>query len=211
MWMQDWGSMIWGMNAVPMMGPVGWLLLGAALMFVGARWRKRPSLTVAALFLLVLSVPLTGGAGQILLPHLFVNGTVADAEEVNANFALLEAESNDQDDRISNLEGPDYVSGWTAISTDDAVGFNHGLGVIPTRITLQVASSAIPSSVQIGGAIWKFVDSEGGRGTLVTDVTATDLLVRSGDSDFCGLFDSFAAGGSRICLASGFVRVLVWD
>lgn len=51
----------------------------------------------------------------------------------------------------------------------------------------------------------------GGRGTLVTDVTATDLLVRSGDSDFCGLFDSFAAGGPRVCPGSGFVRVLVWD
>jgi hypothetical protein len=205
--------MIWGMNAVPMTGPVGWMLLGAALMLVGARLRKRPSptTTAAVLFVAVLAVPLTGGAAQILLPHLFVNGTVADANEVNANFALLETESNDQDDRISNLEGPDYVSGWTAISSGGTVTFNHDLGVIPTRVTLQVGASASPDVVYIGGDLWKNLDSEGGRGTLVTDVTAMDLVVRSGTSAFCGVFDTFAAAGPRRCLASGYVRALVWD
>jgi hypothetical protein len=40
------------------------------------------------MFPLILSVAL---AGDVTLPHTFTNGTVADAEQVNANFAALEA------------------------------------------------------------------------------------------------------------------------
>ena len=44
-------------------------------------------------------------AGQVSVPHTFVAGTTARASEVNANFAALAAESNNQDMRLASLEG----------------------------------------------------------------------------------------------------------
>jgi hypothetical protein len=38
------------------------------------------------------------------VPYFFVNGTTADATEVNANFTTLVNESNAQDGRIGVLE-----------------------------------------------------------------------------------------------------------
>ena len=43
-------------------------------------------------------------ATSIFVPHDFVNGTTADADEVNENFDTLVTESNDQDTRINSLE-----------------------------------------------------------------------------------------------------------
>ncbi len=43
-------------------------------------------------------------AGQITLPWIFENGTVADATQVNSNFSVLRNESNGHDSRIASLE-----------------------------------------------------------------------------------------------------------
>ena len=43
-------------------------------------------------------------AATVSLPYSFTNGTIADADHVNANFGALVAESNDQDSRLSVLE-----------------------------------------------------------------------------------------------------------
>jgi hypothetical protein len=61
--------------------------------------RVRIGLVVA-----VAAIPLAAYAAQISVPYDFVNGTVADATEVNANFDALEAESNGQDNRITTVE-----------------------------------------------------------------------------------------------------------
>ncbi len=47
----------------------------------------------------------TASAVQVVLPHTFVDGTVALASQVNENFGTLAAESNAQDLRIAALEG----------------------------------------------------------------------------------------------------------
>ncbi|MHC4109241.1 MAG: hypothetical protein ACYSTY_14260, partial [Planctomycetota bacterium] len=61
--------------------------------------RVRVGLVVA-----VVAIPLAAYAATVSVPYNFVNGTVADATEVNANFSALVAESNAQDARLTALE-----------------------------------------------------------------------------------------------------------
>jgi hypothetical protein len=89
MWGLDWGQMIWGRSAsvaVPALGFWGTLLLGAVLGAVGVRrLRGRARMAGAAALALALLLPISARA----LPFTFTNGTVADATQVNANFAAL--------------------------------------------------------------------------------------------------------------------------
>jgi hypothetical protein len=77
-------------NAVPALGFWGSVVLCACLMVVALRLLRRRrraiGLTVLAL---ALAVPLSAKA--LSLPFTFVNNTVADANQVNANFAALAA------------------------------------------------------------------------------------------------------------------------
>jgi len=89
MWGQNWGQMIWGGgSAVPVMGFWSVMLLGAVVGILGIRLLRdaRPrTLGVAALALAVV-IPLSARAVNLIT---FTNGTVADANLVNANFAAL--------------------------------------------------------------------------------------------------------------------------
>ena len=92
MWSQNWGSMIWGRvsQAVPVMGPLGLMLLAMVLMVLGAILLRNPArrrFMGKAAALLILLVPITAFA----VPFTFTNGTIADATQVNQNFASLEA------------------------------------------------------------------------------------------------------------------------
>ena len=105
MWGANWGEMIWGggvagapATAIPVSA---WALitLGIAIGIVGAKLANNRNIQMASITFIVLLPALAIGVG---LPHTFVNGTVADAEQVNANFSALArqhvvaADSNDQ-------------------------------------------------------------------------------------------------------------------
>jgi hypothetical protein len=65
--------------------------------------RLRPGIgTRLVLTTLMLVAAQVTYASQITIPHVFVNGTVADAYEVNENFSALVTESNAQDLRIGS-------------------------------------------------------------------------------------------------------------
>jgi hypothetical protein len=82
--------MIWASHPVPAMTFWGSVVLCAALLLVGLRLlrgkRRAIGLTVLAVALVA---PLAARA--VTLPFTFTNGTVADANQVNANFAALAA------------------------------------------------------------------------------------------------------------------------
>ena len=86
---ESWGEMTWGGVAVPSL-PLGMLILLLAGCFLAGGYflrperRNRRSYLVAAL---LVAIPLSVGA--VTLPHVFVNGSIADANEVNANFAAI--------------------------------------------------------------------------------------------------------------------------
>lgn len=51
--------------------------------------------------MLLLAVPLVAVAGTVTLPNTFVNGTIAEADQVNANFDAVKAAVDDNDSRIT--------------------------------------------------------------------------------------------------------------
>ncbi len=91
MWgIERWGELIWGGGAAVPSMPVGMLLvlmsgcfLAGGYLLQPARRSRRNALLAAAL----LAIPISVGA--VTLPHTFANGSIADANEVNANFDAL--------------------------------------------------------------------------------------------------------------------------
>jgi hypothetical protein len=80
--------MIWGgTTAVPALSTWAAIVLGALLLAFGVRRLRgpRPRVVGALALALAVLVPLSARA----LPFVFANGTVADATQVNANFAAL--------------------------------------------------------------------------------------------------------------------------
>jgi hypothetical protein len=91
MWGQNWGQMIWG-GAIhaPAAGMGGSFLLAVALLLVGlllVTRRGRSRGAGVAILALALTVPISVAIASV--PNTFVNGQVADATQVNANFAAL--------------------------------------------------------------------------------------------------------------------------
>ena len=94
-----------------------------------------PALTV--LLLVLLFVPSAGG-GQVPALTTFTNGTTADADEVNANFEAIRAAVNDNDTRITTLEGAS-----APIDIDSyAVGTRRGFVTIPANGTVDIQPPA---------------------------------------------------------------------
>jgi hypothetical protein len=92
MWGQLWGAMIWGPRGaptVPFAGPFGLAGVALALLAIGyyviSGRRSGRSLSALCAVLLALA-PITAWA----VPFVFSNGTIANAGDVNANFADLE-------------------------------------------------------------------------------------------------------------------------
>jgi hypothetical protein len=88
MWGQNWGTMIWGGGLVPAVGFWGTLISGAALGILGLRVLRgtKPRTLGGAALLLAVLIPLSARAVTLIT---FTNGTAADANQVNANFAAL--------------------------------------------------------------------------------------------------------------------------
>lgn len=91
MWGQSWGQLIWGNGvgkpfAAPAVGLWGVLLFGFLLGVVAVVLLRSGRRTGLGLFLLLLLIPISAVAG---VPNVFTNGTVADANQVNANFAAV--------------------------------------------------------------------------------------------------------------------------
>lgn len=67
------------------------------------------SFTGAAVVLAFAAVPLL--AGDVTIPHSFTSGSTASAAEVNANFAAVADEINDNDLRLDDLESGRFSNG----------------------------------------------------------------------------------------------------
>ena len=89
---ENWGTMVWGESlSVPSLPGIGLIALAVGLAATAA-WllgKRRLALGLPALLGLLVVVASTATA----VPNTFVNGTVADADEVNTNFNSLETRS----------------------------------------------------------------------------------------------------------------------
>jgi hypothetical protein len=107
-------------------------VLVAVLIAASARilrkWRPASGLP---LLLVLLAIPLAVVAGTLTVPNTFVNGTAADADQVNANFDAVETQVNDNDSRIT-----------TAQSAADAAAAGHTTNTNTQLTSAQVAAAA---------------------------------------------------------------------
>jgi hypothetical protein len=92
MWGANWGAFVWGGRAVPALSCLSEVLFVLFVLGVGYQLGRRAKESrwlqwVPAL--LVGVVPIVARAAAFTLPFNFVNGTVADATQVNANFSTL--------------------------------------------------------------------------------------------------------------------------
>lgn len=144
MWAQQWGTMIWGqIVSVPALGFWGLLALGALLGIVGVRCLRgaRPRTLGAMALALAILIPISVRA----VPFTFTNGTLADANQVNANFAAVTPITGFFNTRVS---GP--FASTTDIFTPAFVA-PRGLTCVvhlDTRISLLTATPAGGGSVQ---------------------------------------------------------------
>lgn len=87
MWGQKWGQMSWNaVSSVPALGGWAILLLGCLLGIVAVLCLRSARKVGLMVSLLMLLIPLSALAG---VPFIFVSGTVADAAQVNQNFAAV--------------------------------------------------------------------------------------------------------------------------
>ncbi|MBW1689090.1 MAG: hypothetical protein JRS35_29070 [Deltaproteobacteria bacterium] len=119
------------------------------------RWRERLVCVASsrrvrlALVVAVLGVAAVSYAAQISMPYTFVNGTIADANEVNANFGVLVTESNAQDLRIGALEASPPGGTVTSVNT----GSGLAGGPITTTGTIYIPTDGITASHIAAGAV----------------------------------------------------------
>jgi hypothetical protein len=99
-WGDAWGTLVWGQAApaVPVLDGIGLVALALALLALGARWGRLRAGRIA-LFAAVVLAPLVAFG----VPHVFQNGTVADADEVNENFGALETDIAGLQDALPSL------------------------------------------------------------------------------------------------------------
>jgi hypothetical protein len=119
---EAWGTMLWGLPvAVPTLPGAGLIVLALAFS-ASAAWtlRKRRGIVGLPVLLVLLAVPLVVAAGTVTVPNTFVNGTPADANQVNANFDAVEAAVNDNDSRITT----NAADAATAQGTADAAALS---------------------------------------------------------------------------------------
>jgi len=106
-WGEDWGTLIWQSGILPVPALDGlWMALVVVLLMAASagfvrKWRPASGLP---LLLVIIAVPLAVMAGTLVVPIDFVNGTPADANDVNANFDAVEAAVNDNDARVTNAQ-----------------------------------------------------------------------------------------------------------
>ena len=144
MWNQLWGQMLWGSPAVPGPGVWGVLLGGFAILFASRLFLRRGAARplAAVLLLGLVAVPIAVWA-TVTLPYSFSNGSVADADEVNANFSALAAAVEANQARLDEI-GQMFLTtnacpaGYTAVEDGYVRLGASGLTIVPQARTLAV-------------------------------------------------------------------------
>ena len=132
----NWGTLVWGAAVsgpeVPGLGLLGGMILAMGLVATAA-WmlrKRRPALGLTVMLVLV-AIPLVVVAGEVMLPNTFTNGTVADAEQVNANVNAVKTAVDDNDTRVTNAQ-----------SAADAAAAGHTTDTNTQLTNAQVAAAA---------------------------------------------------------------------
>ena len=215
MWSELWGTMVWGGAGIPVpaLGVVGLVGLGVGLVLGARAAQGQPAPKRFAILLAVAlaAIPVLA-VGDVTLPHLFTNGTVADADEVNANFASI------QNDfarfTISTLGANDFGDSVPIpiAVTDQLCGDGDGCSV---RLSMVDWDPAQPGQHASTAEFLLFVDPVTGRFRSSDDIAGVDgdgtttnvVNIFSQCYLTDGVFQNFSAQGDP---GSGFA-LLHWN
>jgi hypothetical protein len=196
MWGQSWGQMIWGApTAVPAVEFWGVVLLAALLGSLGVRRLRsaRPRLMGMTALAVALLVPITARA----VPFTFTNGTVADATQVNANFAavsgLAPAGSSNLVDLVSN--GP-CVGAVGAVQ----LGLRIGPDAIGNAFSVPAGQTLVLTTVNVSLTLG---DGQAGRAIRVTIGRDNGLIAFSTIDVRTVTLDAHGAGSAEVSLGVG--------
>jgi hypothetical protein len=156
MWGQTWGQMIWGKQtaaAVPALPGGMLLLLAGLLMFVGYRMGRRqraPRWMAGAIGLAVALVPvaIVHATSTFGVPFTFSNGTVADATQVNQNFAAVATEMNSLRNQTAVTTECDF-HGRASNVIVDCGGGNGGASIVAPGDNALVGPVRVPQGATI--------------------------------------------------------------
>lgn len=129
---------------------------------------------------LIAAVGLTALASGVTLPNTFSNGTVADATQVNANFQAVQTAVNDNNSRITSLEGITIGGGISGSSLQTlASGANYiyvNVPLSPSRNLLCQVTATLDDrsgpNTDTTSTLKVAVKTDGIDGSIVWDGTA---------------------------------------
>jgi hypothetical protein len=137
---------------------------------LGARarsaWRTNKWLRLATATS-VLLVPLAAYASTLSVPYTFVNGTPADADEVNANFSAVESAVNDNHARINVLESAPAPGDITGVLAGSGLAGGGASGTVSLSVDPTTTQSRVTGTCAVGSSIR--VIGQNGTVTCETD------------------------------------------
>jgi hypothetical protein len=125
-----------------------------------AHCRRRRRIEAVLVALAV--APVTMWAGSVGPLNTFVNGTVADADAVNANFATITAAVDDNDARLAKMQ--------TAAATDPTDADDASAGFAPGAVWVNTSSRTAWVCVDdaVGSAVWREISPTIVEGSVPT-------------------------------------------
>ena len=198
-WGENWGEMVWGSSAPPAAVPMtGWpgLFLLLTVLLVTALWKmKRMPRQVGLTLSLFLLVPV------MIAPHIttwngltwyaFINGEVADANEINLNFEAIAS--------ILNVSVPNSFANSGVADADDINSNFQVLIEAVNQFTTDAAVATAATEAAYNNGVASVDITSDNAAAFANGVASVDITT----DNAAAAASASAAAGSAACTQAG--------